>query len=539
MTGGDTSATQHNRFEYLSKLDDSALGRFRTSIGSSRGVFDYEQLTHARSTSPRSSSKNSPEELLLDLEYDDDGETMNLSPTASQMGSGRSSPDFNDLETSDTSPNVTLILINSSTASYRLIRPSPTMGPAPFIRPHFVSSSPLPPFSGLHTALSIPFGPDLESSYIHLPLTLRASYINLADLAIFYLWSGHRRDDTFSPVLPKRRQTTGPPQAPYPMTQKTFAQYLGPRTCVVNYGKKANGWILHVPRYLAPKEVAVATKNLRDIADRDEWNVHGGGVKREGKELEMLEEKLKEQEWEMKFLEEVMGLDFGALDEEDAVFVPIWVGKDDVQRDDIHKSDEADAAFTKATELHDLDMSADLPLITLDSSVKQQDTELIFDSPANNVSFLDPDPDSLALAIVATSTNLQSLAVEGQSSDTILTPKTIYATPSPAISILRKVAFLTLLALASMYASWVVFNYVLWLQSCIILPSLILKHRDAFVVAAVLLGPFLWIAIGYVCSAKVRGVVCVVVWACVGASQVIMVRNWESLILAQEWMRGV
>jgi hypothetical protein len=95
-------------------------------------------------------------------------------------------------------------------------------------------------------------------------------------------------------------------------------------------------------------------------------------------------------------------LDFGALDEKDTVFVPIWVGKDNVQRDDIHKSDEADAAFTKATELHDLDMSADLPLITLDSSVKQQDTELIFDSPANNVSLLDPDPDSLALAIVAT-----------------------------------------------------------------------------------------------------------------------------------------
>jgi hypothetical protein len=90
-----------------------------------------------------------------------------------------------------------------------------------------------------------------------------------------------------------------------------------------------------------------------------------------------------------------------------------------------------------------------------------------------------------------------------------------------------------------MYASWVVFNYVLWLQSCIILPSLTLKHRDAFVVAAVLLGPLLWIAIGYVSSAKVRGVVWVVVWACVGASQVIMVRNWESLILAQEWMRGV
>jgi hypothetical protein len=396
------SATQQNRFEYLSKLDDSALGRFRTSIGSSGGVFDYEQLTHARSTLPRSSSKNSPEELLLDPEYDDDGETIDLSPTASDMRSALSSPDFNELDTSDTSPNVSLILSNPSNASYHLIRPSLTMSPAPFTHPHFISSSPLPPFSGLHTALGIPFGPDLESSYIHLPLTLRASYINLADLAIFYLWSGHRRDDTFSPMLPKRRQITGPPQAPYPMTHTTFAPYLGPHTCVVNYGKKANGWILHVPRYLAPKEIAVATKNLRDIADRHEWNVHVGGVKREGKELEMLEEKLEEQEWEMKFLEEVMGLDFGALDEKDTVFVPIWVGKDNVQRDDIHKSDEADAAFTKATQLRDLDMSADLPLITLDSSVKQQDTELIFDSPANNVSLLDPDPDSLALAIVAT-----------------------------------------------------------------------------------------------------------------------------------------
>jgi hypothetical protein len=160
------------------------------------------------------------------------------------------------------SPSPSLIHPNES---YRLIRPP-------------------------HTALSIPFGPDLGSSYIHLPFTLRASYINLADLAIFYLWSGHRRDDTFSPMLPKRRQIIGPPQAPYPMTQITFAPYLGPRTCVVNYGKKANGWILHVPRYLTPKKIAVATKNLKDIEDGYGWDVNVGGVNREGKELEMLKE---------------------------------------------------------------------------------------------------------------------------------------------------------------------------------------------------------------------------------------------------------
>jgi hypothetical protein len=294
-----TTTTGNVSFECNSKLDDSAFGRYRTSIGSSGGVFDYEQLIHARSTSPRSSSKNSPEELLFDLEYDDDGETIDFSPTASEMGSARmfyaknspekstaplvdsavdvaeeellpdieynddgetidlsptasetgsacASPDSNDIDTSGTSPNasmtnVSIALTNPSNASYRLIRPSPTMGPAPFTRPHFISSSPLPPFSGPHTALSIPFGPDLGSSYIHLPFTLRASYINLADLAISYLWSGHRRDDTFSPMLLKQRQITGPPQAPYPMTQITFAPYLGPRTCVVNYGKKANG----------------------------------------------------------------------------------------------------------------------------------------------------------------------------------------------------------------------------------------------------------------------------------------------------------
>jgi hypothetical protein len=319
------TTTGNVSFECISKLDDSALGRFRTLIGSSGEIFHYEQFSHAQSTWPTASSKNSPEELLLELEYVDDGKTIDFSPTASQMGSARAppknsseeltsplvdsaidvaeeellldieynddgetidlsptasetgstcaSPDFNDIDTSDTSPNasmtnVSIALTNPSNASYRLIRPSPTMGPAPFTRPHFVSSSPLPPFSGLHTAI-------------------------------------------------------------------------------------------------------------------------------------------------------------------------------------------------------------------------------------------------------------------------------IYATPSRASFILRKVAYLTLPALASMYDSWVVFSYVLWLQSCIILPSLILKHRDAFVVAAVLLGPLLWIAIGYVCSAKVRVVVWVVVWACVGASQVIMVRNWESLILAQEWMRGV
>jgi hypothetical protein len=421
------TTTGNVSFECSSKLNDSALGRFWNSIRSSGEIFDYDQLSHAQTTSPSSSSKNSPGELLLDLEYDDDGETIDLSPKASQMGSARAppknsseestsplansavdvaeeellldieynddgetiglsptasetgsacaSPDFNDIDTSDTSPNasmtnVSIAFTNPSNASYRLIRPSPTMGPAPFTRLHFISFSPLPPFSGPHTALSIPFGPDLGSSYLHLPLNLRAAHINFADLAISYLWSGHRRDDTFSPMLPKRRKITGPPQAPSPMTQTTFAPYLGPRTCVVNYGKKANGWILHVPRYLTPKEIAVATKNLEDIAGRDEWNVYVGGVKSEGKELEMLKEKLEEQEWEMKFLEEVMGLDFGALDEEDAVFVPIWVEKDDVQRDGKHGSDEVDAAFTKATQLHGLDLSVDLPRITLDSSVK-------------------------------------------------------------------------------------------------------------------------------------------------------------------------
>jgi hypothetical protein len=231
------------------------------------------------------------------------------------------------------------------------------------------------------------------------------------------------------------------------------------------------------------------------------------------------------------------GLDFGALDEEDEEFVPIWVERGDIASE-IPKSDDANAALSKATQRYDLHLSADLLPITLYSSAKQQDTELIFDSPADNVSLLDPDPDSLALAIVATPATLQSLAVDEQSSETILTPsssgfvrpKIIYATPCCAISILRKVAYSTLLALASMYASWVVFNYVLWLQSCIILPSLILKHRDAFVFAAVLLVPLLWMVIGYVCSAKMRGVVWVVVWACVGASQVLTVRDWEQIL---------
>jgi hypothetical protein len=240
----------------------------------------------------------------------------------------------------------------------------------------------------------------------------------------------------------------------------------------------------------------------------------------------------------MRFLVEVMGLDFGVLDKEDGGFVPIWVEKDDVQRDDVRKSDETNAAFTKATQLHGLDLSADLPLITLDSSAKQQDTQPIFDPPGDDMSLVDPKANDINSAVVANPATLQSLAVEEQSSNTILTPpssgsvtpKIIYATHSRAISILRKVAYPTLLALASMYASWVVFNYVLWLQSCIILPSLILKHRDAFALAAVLLGPLLWMVIGYVCSVKMRGVVWVVVWACIGASQVITRRDWGRIL---------
>jgi hypothetical protein len=108
-------------FECNSKLDDSALGRFRTSIGSYGEVFNCDHLSHARSTRPTASSKNSPEELILNPEYDGAGEIINLSPTASETGSARSFPDFNDLDTSDTSPNVSLILANSSKALYRLI----------------------------------------------------------------------------------------------------------------------------------------------------------------------------------------------------------------------------------------------------------------------------------------------------------------------------------------------------------------------------------------------------------------------------------
>jgi hypothetical protein len=142
-------------------------------------------------------------------------------------------------------------------------------GPAPFLTEHLITSSPTAPFAGPHTAIQIPFGLD-GGKWIHIPRNLRAAEFNLADLAIFWLWLGVRRNEgrsleaettsfEMAPSSPHQIQAhrmMGPPEAPFPMTDSTKPPFLGPRTFIKNTGRRLNGWILHVPRFLTKEEIA-------------------------------------------------------------------------------------------------------------------------------------------------------------------------------------------------------------------------------------------------------------------------------------------
>jgi hypothetical protein len=61
-----------------------------------------------------------------------------------------------------------------------------------------------------------------------------------------------------------------------------------------------------------------------------------------------------------------------------------------------------------------------------------------------------------------------------------------------------------------------VFSYVLCPQEYIILPVHIPEYGDAFAVVAMILGPLVRMVMGYVCGEKVRNIAWVVLWACVG-----------------------
>lgn len=244
-------------------------------------------------------------------------------------------------------PDVQHMTVQDATSEYRFVQDSENIGPAPFTKPHFISASRSAPFPSPNTAIDIPFGPDL-GCYIHVPRTLRAAEISLAELAIFWLWSGHRSVQgakatiahTRGPSIPPqmvKRQILGPPEAPYSITESTFPPFLGPRTCIHNIGMHLHGWVLHVPRYLTTLEITIATANLSDIANEPfGWGYEHDpicalSVRRTADEQAALVDMLKQQDRDVTFLKKVIGLDFSAQDDKIDGNVPIWIERASIE----------------------------------------------------------------------------------------------------------------------------------------------------------------------------------------------------------------
>lgn len=342
-------------------LDDSALGRFQNVDATSASEIDtntlfYRTRSDSSSSGPSNTSPPLPEPSAhipqdehdetphtAEPTHDDEDELAStvsgMSDFASLNNDNEQTSELEHLKISATGPEL----------DYRYIRSSDTYGRAPFSRPHFVSNSTDPPFSRPHTRISIPFGTDF-GKYMHIPRALRATELGLAELAIFWLWSGLRRREgtgkttttktttnhgpVISPALLAHHKT-GPPAAPYPMTQSTFPAFVGPRTCILNTGAVLNGWLLQIPRYLSDKEIAVAEKKLRQITDKiSPWSLDVDpscrlGMKRSEGEEKGLMGVLEEQKKDMMLLKDVVGLDFAAQDGKDGTSsVPIWVRRD-------------------------------------------------------------------------------------------------------------------------------------------------------------------------------------------------------------------
>lgn len=186
----------------LANIDDSALGRFRTSIYSPGGAHDYDTLVHITKNVPATpdfnyssssvptpdastafsgSSTNEPDEVQEEQQHTSKITKVQALPQTTIIAAEDSKRnDFN-------SHNPRLV---SSTTKQRFIHDAKE-GPAPFTKPHIITDSTKAPFSGHHIAIEIPFGPD-RGKHMHLPSDLSATEFELAALAIFWLWSGYR-----------------------------------------------------------------------------------------------------------------------------------------------------------------------------------------------------------------------------------------------------------------------------------------------------------------------------------------------------------
>lgn len=332
-------------------LDDSALGRFQnfnamSVSGVDPNTVSYHIRSESSSSTPSDASEPAPEtpgpssqdeiggnlhtvEPTHDLEDDMASTVSGMSDFASSHAEQEAMAAIEHLKISATGPEL----------EYRYIKGSDTYGRAPFTKPHFISNSTEAPFSGPHTAIDTPFGADF-GKYLHISHALRATELSEAKLAIFWLWSGLRKNEgtgketthygpAISPALLARHKT-GLPEAPYPMTESTFPAFVGPRICIVNTGFVLNGWILQIPRYFCEEETKVASVKLQEFTDKiTPWSLGVDPsckleVKRTETEKADLKAFLGQQKKDTMLLKDVVGLYFAAQDDKEATVAPIW-----------------------------------------------------------------------------------------------------------------------------------------------------------------------------------------------------------------------
>jgi hypothetical protein len=283
--------------------------------------------------------------------------------TAVEISEGRYDTAVTDAEASDTdsvtpidtpkgSPDGTseVHMPISPPVVFRFIRGGPA-GRAPFLKQHLITSFPTAPFAGSHTAIKISFGLD-SGKWLHIFEGLRAAELDLAEMAIDWLYFGFRRNEgriseaenTAIKMAPSPYQIAGfkmmgPPDALFPMTESVKPPFLGPRTFIKNNGRRLDGWILHVPQFLTREEIAVATENLPRTYNRPYlWASRldpdcSRGVKRSLAEDTEVIDLLKQQDNSVVFLRNVVGLDFAAQDEAQGGETPIWAKRGSIWKD--------------------------------------------------------------------------------------------------------------------------------------------------------------------------------------------------------------
>jgi hypothetical protein len=342
-----------NRFRSFPILDDSALGRFRTTFGASRNSLDFDRLVHRdrNNQAPSDAGRSSQASSVSSIDEANDTERT-LTPNDNERHSNRRPELDGNTYMMETNSSCKIVDETYSEApslmpdriqdveppifTHRFVH-NANVGPAPFTKPHFISLSRSSPFPGPHAIIEIPFGPDL-GNFVHLPHNLSTSEIKFTELAIFWLWSRYREEKGWQEaqtidIFPSKtgRQLIGPPEAPYPLTDSVFSLLPGPSTYIHNSGNHLTGWILHVPRFLSKHEIAIASLNLRDAAKRPfGWGyVHDPdgalAAQRSTDEEAELMEFLTRQGRFMTFLRDVVGLDFASQDDAEEGLTPIWV----------------------------------------------------------------------------------------------------------------------------------------------------------------------------------------------------------------------